>query len=82
MLCISGIRFSFSNASSVDVFSLWIPVLTDALDQRSSKFVRTSYAAGPSILECKSCHGSLGHPSVAPYKINNNKNEKICIVRL
>lgn len=25
-----------------------------------SKFVNISYAAGPSILQCKSCHGSLG----------------------
>lgn len=28
--------------------------------QRCSKFIRTSYAAGPSTLQCKSCHGCLG----------------------
>lgn len=28
--------------------------------QRCSKFIRTSYAAGPSIRQCKSCHGCRG----------------------
>ena len=30
--------------------------------QRCSKLVKTSYAACPSILQCQSCHGSLGPP--------------------
>lgn len=42
--------------------------------QRCSKFVSTSYAAGPSILQCKSCHGCLG-PLVPAYT-NKWKNEK------
>jgi hypothetical protein len=33
---------------------------------RCSKLVRTSYAAWPSILQCQSCHGSLGPPPSAP----------------
>lgn len=31
-----------------------------ALFQRCSKLVSTSYAAGPSILQCRSCQGCLG----------------------
>ena len=62
-LSIHEIRSIFIKASSWK----WEPLLKHSLSVRSvaffhlcSKFIRTSYAAGPSILECKSCHGCLG----------------------
>lgn len=63
-LSIQDIRSILIIASSCqsDIFFL-IMANSDhlvAFFQRCSKFIRTSYAAGPSILLCKSCHGCLG----------------------
>ncbi|KAJ0913802.1 hypothetical protein HanPSC8_Chr06g0231441 [Helianthus annuus] len=63
----SGILSNLSNESSSDFFILRIPCGFEALNHLSSKFLSTSYAAGPSIRLCKSCHGSLGQPVVGPY---------------
>lgn len=64
----SGILSILSKASSYDdLFNFSTPWGFEAFNQRSSKLVRTSYAAGPSILQCKSCHGSLGQPRSGPY---------------
>lgn len=77
----SGILSSLSKASSYEVFSFLIPWGFAALNQRSSKLVRTSYAAGPSILECKSCHGSRGQPAMLPCQSNSpqQKTELIAL---
>lgn len=76
----SEILSSLSKASSYDdAFSFWSPRGLEAFNQRSSKLVRISYAAGPSILQCISCQGSRGHPVVGPYsgnKINSLKLKK------
>ena len=63
-LCIQEMRSIFIKASSCQ----WETLLKRspnsfhfvAFLQRCSKFIRTSYAAGPSTLQCKSCHGCLG----------------------
>lgn len=62
----SEILSIFSNESSFETFIFRSVVIFNALNQRSSKLVRMSYAAGPSILECKSCHGCLGQPVTEP----------------
>ncbi len=61
--------FNLSRASSYDAFSFWSPWSFDAFNQRSSKLVRMSYATGPSIRQCKSCHSSLVHPTGGSYFI-------------
>lgn len=44
--------------------------------QRCSKLVSMSYAAGPSILQCKSCHGCLG-PLTPLYHLKEEKRNFI-----
>lgn len=63
-LCIQEMRSIFIKASSLQ----WVATFFSspnsfhlvAFFQRCSKFIRTSYAAGPSTLLCRSCHGCLG----------------------
>lgn len=72
----SGILPTLSNESSYCFFILLTPRGFDAFLQRSSKLVSTSRAAGPSIRECKSCHGSLGQPTVDPYSVRTESKER------
>jgi hypothetical protein len=46
---------------------------------RCSKLIRISYAAGPSILQCKSCHGCLGAlvPDYHKKQTKKTGNDKI-----
>lgn len=62
----SGIFSIETKASSYVAFTFLMPLTFEAFSHRSSKFFKTSYAAGPSILLCKSCHGSLGEPATLP----------------
>lgn len=74
---ISGILWIFNNESS-DFFNLLTPLRFAAFNQRSSKFIRTSYAAGPSILAYKSCHGCLGPLLSELYKWKHVRNSEWC----
>ena len=51
-----------------DILSIWMSSSSCqivAFLHLCSKFVRISYAAGPSILQCQSCQGCLGPPASA-----------------
>ena len=51
-----------------DILSIWMSTSSCqrvAFLHLCSKFVRISYAAGPSILQCQSCQGCLGPPASA-----------------
>lgn len=81
---ISGILSSLSNASSCEAFIFWNPCRFEAFNQRSSKLVRTSYAAGPSIRLCKSCQGSLGQPVLGPCQSTRKdiRNKQVRMTRI
>lgn len=63
-LSIHDIRSIFIIESSLQRAIFFLSILNSLhlvdFFQRCSKLIRTSYAAGPSILQCKSCHGCLG----------------------
>ena len=64
-----------SNESSEADLNFPNPRDFEAFLQRSSKLASTSYAAGPSILLCRSCHGSLGPSSAVVYYQKKRKNK-------
>lgn len=68
---IHGMRSILNNESSCqgDIFLTRWPTRDHfvAFFHLCSKFLSTSCAAGPSILQCKSCHGCLG-PFIPDYR--------------